>query len=87
MHRAMQYLHAHVELGILYEYDPAERDLVLVHQRSDADLAGDTAHARSATGFHTGLRGARVTKMVTDWASRRQRATAPKASSKDAGGA
>ena len=58
--------------------------MLLVNQRSDADLASDTCHARSSTGLHVDLRGPRFSRMMLDWASRRQ--SAPARNTADAGG-
>ena len=74
--RVMCYLASFPNLGLEYRVDVKELPGMVVAQRSDADLAGDTFDAKSTTGFHTGLRGARNSGMVLDWASRKQGGTA-----------
>jgi hypothetical protein len=74
--RAVGYLATFPNLGIRCVIDPEELEGIVVGQRSDADLCGDTCHARSVSGFHTGLRGARRTQILIDFARRRQGATA-----------
>ena len=74
--RVMCYLHTFPNLGLQYTYKKGELEGLVISQRCDADLAGDAFDAKSTTGFHSGLKGARKTSIILDWASRKQTATA-----------
>jgi hypothetical protein len=73
--REMCYLSTFPNIGLLYTCDTREIEVMVINQRTDADLASDTCSAKSCSGFHSGLKGPVVTNMITDWASRRAGAT------------